>query len=54
MWQQWDSNPRPFGLVPKTSALDRSAMLPSYPRLRLFIIDPLDNVTTTLQQAMYG
>ena len=28
MWQQWDSNPRPFGLVPKTSALDRSAMLP--------------------------
>ena len=28
MWQRWDSNPRPFGLVPKTSALDRSAMLP--------------------------
>jgi hypothetical protein len=28
IWQRWDSNPRPFGLVPKTSALDRSATLP--------------------------
>ena len=28
LWQRWDSNPRPFGLVPKTSALDRSATLP--------------------------
>ncbi len=28
-WQLWDSNPRPFGLVPKTSALDHSAKLPS-------------------------
>ena len=27
-WQLWDSNPRPFGLVPKTSALDHSAKLP--------------------------
>ena len=27
-WQRWDSNPRPFGLVPKTSALDHSAKLP--------------------------
>ena len=27
-WQLWDSNPRPFGLVPKTSALDHSAILP--------------------------
>ena len=29
-WQLWDSNPRPFGLVPKTSALDHSAKLPAY------------------------
>ena len=28
IWQLWDSNPRPFGLVPKTSALDHSAKLP--------------------------
>ena len=28
LWQLWDSNPRPFGLVPKTSALDHSAKLP--------------------------
>ena len=28
VWQRWDSNPRPFGLVPKTSALDHSATLP--------------------------
>ena len=28
-WQRWDSNPRPCGLVPKTSALDHSATLPS-------------------------
>ena len=27
-WQLWDLNPRPFGLVPKTSALDHSAKLP--------------------------
>ena len=30
IWQLWDSNPRPFGLVPKTSALDHSAKLPLY------------------------
>ena len=28
-WQWWDSNPRPFRLVPKTSALDHSATLPT-------------------------
>ena len=28
LWQWWDSNPRPFRLVPKTSALDHSATLP--------------------------
>ena len=28
LWQRWDSNPRPEGLVPKTSALDHSATLP--------------------------
>ena len=27
-WQLWDSNPRPFGQVPKTSTLDHSAKLP--------------------------
>lgn len=27
-WQRWDSNPRSFELVPKTSALDHSATLP--------------------------
>ena len=27
-WQRWDLNPRPFGLEPKSSALDRSATLP--------------------------
>ena len=28
LWQWWDSNPRHFWLVPKTSALDHSATLP--------------------------
>jgi hypothetical protein len=28
IWQRRDSNPRSFELVPKTSALDRSATLP--------------------------
>ena len=28
-WQWWDSNPRHFWLVPKTSTLDHSATLPS-------------------------
>ena len=32
LWQRWDSNPRLERLVPKTSALDRSATLPmSFP-----------------------
>ena len=33
-WQRWDSNPRHFWLVPKTSALDRSATLPRWQKLQ--------------------
>ena len=35
-WQWWDSNPRPFRLVPKTSALDHSATLPDFTYSCLF------------------
>ena len=27
-WCEWGSNPRPFGLAPKASALDHSAITP--------------------------
>lgn len=39
-WQRWDSNPRPFGLVPKTSALDHSATLPpvKFKKKRSYVI----------------
>ena len=29
-WLLWDLNPRPFGIAPKATALDRSAKQPYY------------------------
>ena len=43
-WQLWDSNPRPFGLVPKTSALDHSAKLPLLP-LKNYTFAPIQTRT---------
>ena len=49
VWQRWDSNPRPFGLVPKTSALDHSATLP-FLRIAKEVVDAINLVFTEFSQ----